>query len=231
MPRLLTRATSVALDLLFPPQCALCRRGGTLLCEECAEALPAARSPRCARCWMPNPHGGPCNVCLAHPPAYRSVRSGYVMEAGARRLAHELKYEGMTALAGPMAQLLSERVRVPAADVIVPVPLHRSRQRSRGYNQAAVLGKHLAVVTGIPHEARAARRVRNTMPLVKTMHRAERRAIVDRAFDAEPERIEGRTVLLVDDVCTTGATLDACSVALLEAGATAVYCLTWARAD
>jgi ComF family protein len=116
-------------------------------------------------------------------------------------------------------------------DAVVPVPLHRGRERSRGYNQAAALAKHLAQRMDIAYEGGASRRIRPTAPLARTMHRDERRAIVAGAFTARHERVEGRGILLVDDVATTGATLDSCAAALLDAGARSVSCITWARAD
>jgi ComF family protein len=130
-----------------------------------------------------------------------------------------------------MAQLMARAGALDAADLIVPVPLHPRRERSRGYNQAHELAKRLGHSAGIDVAVRAMRRTRDTEPLAKTMRREERRAIVEGAFAARPDRVDRRRVLLVDDVVTTGATLDACARALLEAGAAEVRCLTWARAD
>jgi ComF family protein len=231
MVKILDGLTRVAQDLLFPPQCALCGAGGSLLCDACAGALIVADGPRCDICWMPVRRGEHCSHCLEDPPAFASLRAAFVMEDGARRLAHELKYEGMTSLAEPMAYRMALRGEPIDADVIVPVPLHAGRERARGYNQAAELAKQLAANAGVAFDARAVRRVRNTEPLAKTMHRAERQAIVEGAFAARRERVEGRRVLLVDDVVTTGATLNACAWALLDAGAAGVRCVTWARAD
>ena len=221
----------VALDLLYPPQCALCGAGGAPLCEGCASALPPADGPRCPRCWMPGGRGGLCSHCETSPPAFASLRTAYVMEAGARRLAHELKYEGMTALAAPMAALMAPVAAGVAAGLVCAVPLYPGRERGRGYNQAAELARRLASELRLPFDGRAVRRVRNTEPLAKTMHRAERIAIVEGAFRARPERVAGRSVLLVDDVVTTGATMSACASALLDAGASGVQCVAWARAD
>jgi ComF family protein len=231
MTSMIGRASRLALDLLFPPQCALCGCGGALLCDACAAALPEADGARCERCWMPVSGGPVCRHCVDAPPAFESVRAAFVMEEGARRLAHELKYEGLTALAEPMAALMVSCSSPPGADLVVPVPLHRRRERSRGYNQSAALAKHLAAAYGLAYDDRGAKRVRDTAPLAKTMHRDERRAIVAGAFVAASARVEGRHVVLVDDVVTTGATLDACASAILEAGAAAVNCRAWARAD
>lgn len=231
MTGIIERASRRALDLLFPPRCALCDRGGVLLCDDCANTLPPADGDRCERCWMPVARATVCRHCYQRPPAFASIRAAFVMDGPARRLAHELKYEGLTSLAEPMAALIATCSNATEADIVVPVPLHRARERSRGYNQAAELAKHLSAALQLPYEARATRRTRDTAPLARTMHRDERRAIVAGAFGADRRRVEGRRVLLVDDVVTTGATLDACASALREAGASSVRCVTWARAD
>lgn len=231
MRNVLERASRVAIELLFPAQCALCGVGGVLLCDGCIAALAPADGRRCVSCWMPLSRGEACRHCAERKPAFVSIRTAYVMEEGARRLAHELKYEGLTALAEPMALLMARTIDVEDADLVVPVPLHRSRERARGYNQAFELGKRFAVTCGLAFDARALRRIRATAPLAKTMHREERRAIVAGAFRGESKRVEGQRILLVDDVVTTGATLDVCSEALLASGAASVRCATWARAD
>jgi ComF family protein len=231
MASLVGGISRIAADLLFPPSCALCDAGGTLLCDACAAAMPRADGRRCDRCWMPVSRGGLCRHCIEARPAFASIRAAYVMEDGARRLAHELKYDGLTSLAEPMARLMSDAAPIGEVDLLVGVPLHRGRERSRGFNQSHELARHLAALAGVPCDAGAVRRRRDTEPLAKTMHRDERRAIVDGAFAARQARVEGRRVLLVDDVVTTGATLDACARSLLDAGAVEVRCVTWARAD
>jgi ComF family protein len=227
----LSGISKIAADLLFPPSCALCDAGGALLCDACADALPRADGHRCERCWMPIGRDAICQHCIETPPAFTSIRAAFAMEDGARRLAHELKYDGLTSLAEPMARLMHAAVAIADVDIVVAVPLHRGRERSRGFNQSHELARHLAELAGLPCEGHAMRRTRDTEPLAKTMHREERRAIVEGAFAARAERVDGRRMLLVDDVVTTGATLDACARALLEAGAAEVRCVTWARAD
>ena len=201
-----------------------------MLCEYCIATLPLAEAPRCERCWDDVKHGSLCGRCASTPPPFEAVRSPYAHDDGARELVHLLKYENLTSLAEPMAREMTPLVAAFAPDVIVPVPLHGGRERSRGYNQSALLAKHVGREGGITVDARAARRVRATKPLVQAMSPEERARIVDGAFRADPARVEGRRVLLVDDVVTTGATLGACAQALLDAGAESVCAVTFVRA-
>ncbi len=201
-----------------------------MLCNACTDMLPIADGARCQRCWTPVTRRSVCVYCrVDNEIAYTTIRAPFILEEGARTLVHALKYEGMSALGEPMGALMAASVGT-SADLVVPVPLHRGRQRSRGYNQAAMLGRHLALAAGLAFDARAATRIRATKPLARTMHRDERHDIVAGAFAATSARVEGRSILLVDDVVTTGATLGACATALLHAGATSVRCVTFARA-
>jgi ComF family protein len=235
MPTVIERVSRLALDLLFPPQCALCRRTGSMLCDQCASFLPAADGDRCARCGGAVTHGAVCRPCDTRPPAFELLRSAFVMEEGARDLVHALKYNGMSSLAetmaAPVVTLIREEPGLAGVDLVVPIPLHRGRQRSRGYNQSALLAKHVSRAAGLPLAVTAARRIRATRPLAKSMNAEHRRTIVEGAFAADRAQVERRCVLLIDDVATTGATLDACAKALLEAGAASVRCVTFARAD
>ena len=230
MPAILDRASRLALDLLFPPQCAICRAAGAVLCDFCVATLPLASDPRCSICWDDDPGGTTCRHCLADRPAFNSVRAPYAHADNARTLVHLLKYEHLTSLAEPMAREMIPLALDAACDLIVPVPLHAGRQRSRGYNQSALLAKHIAREIGIAVDTKATRRTRATRPLALSMDRHERRRIVAGAFAAHPARVEGRRILLIDDVVTTGATLDECARALLAAGAASVTALTFVRA-
>lgn len=229
-PALLDRASRLALDLLFPPQCALCRTTGVVLCDLCIATLPLASEPRCGICWDDVKAGSICRHCEDTPPAFDSVRAPYEHADGARDLVHLLKYDNLTSIAEPMAREMSPLAEDAASDVVVPVPLHGSRLRSRGYNQAALLAKHIARDLNLPLDPKAARRTRATKPLAQSMDRHERRTIVAGAFTADPARVANRRVLLIDDVVTTGATLDECASALRSAGATSVHALTFVRA-
>lgn len=231
MPSLIRTATRLTLDVLFPPQCAVCGAAGMLLCRLCVAVLPLADGQRCAHCWMPLRHGIVCAHCAGTPPAFATARSACIMRDAARGLVHALKYDGHSALGEPMAALMAEIAPAGEVDLIVPVPLHRSRLRSRGYNQSELLATPLARVLGVAVDVRAARRIRATAPLAKAMNREERRRIVAGAFAADAARVAGAHVLLIDDVMTTGATLDACASALLDSGAASVRAATFARAD
>ena len=145
------------------------------------------------------------------------IRSPYLMEGAIREAIHALKYRNVRALAPILGQLLADFMETASmpADLIVPVPLHPKRERSRGYNQALLLAKEVSGWSGVPIAHDALRR--------------ERWANVQGAFRAEPDLVRGQRVVVIDDVCTTGATLEACSVALKQAGATSVWGLALAK--
>ena len=226
-------AGRAALDLLFPPRCLGCGGGGAFLCAGCADSLRQAAPPRCPSCWQPGADAGRCLDCQLRPPAYDGLRAAFVYQGMARELVHALKYRGMTALAAPMASLLAQAVRSHglAADVVVAVPLSGLRRRLRGYNQAEALARALGRELGLPVSGRALERRRHTPPQARSADAEARRRNVVGAFRCRERAIAGRRVLLVDDVATTGATLDACAAALKAAGARSVWGLTFARED
>ncbi len=208
-----------ALDLLFPPRCVGCGRGGHWFCPACV----AATAP--APVW---------NAGL-EPLAGLWVTGLY--EDPLRLAIHALKYDGKRQVAAPLARLLAATYRQqmpgsarPRFDAALPVPLHPKRQAERGYNQSALLARGLAREVGLPLREDLLRRARHTPQQVGLDH-AQRRANVAGAFVC-PSRhpaLAGAALLLVDDVCTTGATLVACAETLRAAGARAVWGLTLAR--
>lgn len=220
------------LDLVMPPLCVGCRKAGVWLCEACAAAVPLYTGAQCSRCGRPWPQADPCTVCLNHPLRVTPVRSAFLFEEPIRSAIHALKYRGGTqvlaALAAPLEQ--AWHAHGMSSDLLVPVPLHAHREARRGYNQATVLAHVLGKQLHVPVASRALQRVRNTVSQTR-LDRETRRRNVAAAFAPYPAlNVSGWCVTLVDDVATTGATLDACAGVLLEAGAKAVNAFTLARA-
>ena len=225
-----TRLGQALLDLLFPPRCAGCRRPGTWLCPSCLGQVGRVTGPACLRCGRPSRRAELCSACRAGTWALYQARAPFLLEGVVQRAVHELKYRGRRVLAGPLGELLVDYLRSlewPAA-AIAAVPLHRERQRARGYNQSDLLARELAGRCGWPLLEDGLVRWRNTPPQVG-LDGAARRENVRGAFRWEGEQPPPARVLLLDDVYTTGATMEACAQALREAGATEVRGLALAR--
>lgn len=239
----LAGAGRAVLDLALPPTCISCgaiMRDAGGLCGACWGRMTLISPPVCHRLGTPfaippPPGDGPpvSAEALADPPAFDRARAAVLFGAVSRDLVHRLKYGDRLDLAAPMARLMAQAAPdlVREADVIVPVPLHLFRLWRRRFNQSALLARNLAAASGNPVHVEALQRVRPTSSQV-ALSRAERRANVSGAFRvpamAAPA-VAGRRVLLVDDVLTTGATLDACARMLRRSGASGVDALTFAR--
>lgn len=221
-----------ALDLLFPPRCVLCRRVGQELCADCLSGFLPVGNLFCPICGEPQLTSKVCSRCAANPPAFKQVRSAYRFVAGLRHVVHVFKYNNRRSLAAPLAVAITQQIQEPKHPVaICPVPLFPARQVERGYNQARLLAVKLACcwhLTCLPEEA--LRRTRSTGSQVGLDYSA-RQANVHDAFAADPGLVEGWNILLVDDVCTTGSTMNACAGTLLAAGAISVSGVTLARAS
>ena len=213
---------------LISPSCLLCAgpSGGALLCAPCDTDLPRHTGKLCNSCALPITEGNRCGACLTHPPAYDHVCAPYTYAFPADALVQGLKYRGMLAIAplfgGAIASSLGER-----PDAIIPMPLADARLRERGFNQAQEIARHVAKLTGIPLLARACRKVRDTQPQAALPWK-ERANNVRKAFVCD-EDFTGRHVAVVDDVMTTGATLNELARNLKRAGATRVTGLVVAR--
>jgi ComF family protein len=196
-------------------------------------SIPRIEAPFCARCGdeIRNPTSDLCPRCQTVPLQIERIRSAVFYEGVLRRAVHKFKYEGITALAAPLGGLMTEswsRHALPT-DVVVPVPLHEDRLRERGFNQAALLARELSQEAGLPVDEETLVRHRSTASQVG-LDAEERVTNVRGAFRCTSKALERRRVLLVDDLCTTGSTLEACAVALREGGASSVQGLTLARA-
>lgn len=174
-----------------------------------------------------------CGVCRRGFNDFDRLRSFGAFDGALRKLIHLLKYSGVVTLATPLAALLGVVVHnepgLGAVDVVVPVPLHPRRQRARGYNQAECLARKLAGLLALPLDARSLGRSRDTASQTGLTPR-QRRENVRGAFAVRPRsQLDAKRILLVDDVCTTGATLNACAHTLKRAGASEVQAVTLAR--
>lgn len=214
MPLAAGRGLGRLLDLLFPPRCAGCGHWDARLCQACLARLEPILPPFCQRCGEPRRAPGVCGACRVRPPAFDRAWTAYRYAEPLRTAIHRFKYGGERGFAGLLGQLLADAVHTAGldCDLIVPVPLHRTRQRRRGYNQSALLAQAVAMSTG-RLVAEGLVRLRPTPPQVGRSLE-ERRRNVAGAFAWSGPPIAGRRVLLIDDVCTTGATLDACAQAL-----------------
>jgi len=230
------------LDLALPPRCHLCRcfipeAGPLHLCPACHDQLPFLSSPCCSVCGRPFDGAGndhPCGACLRNPPPWESARAALAYDDGCRDLIHAFKYRHRFHLRRPLALLTAQRLADYAAnaqaDLLSPVPLHPRRLRQRGFNQSLLLAEVLEREWQLPLQRQLLHRIRYTTS--QTELSAEQRATNLRGAFCVPDPwlINGKRVLLVDDVFTTGATLAECSCCLLQAGAAAVLCVTVARA-
>ncbi|TCJ18170.1 ComF family protein [Parasulfuritortus cantonensis] len=206
--------------------CLLCgaRSRAGLLCPACAADLPRLPAERCPVCAMPTPGGAVCGACLKRAPAYDRTEAVFRYAFPADVLVQRLKYGGQTVLAGYLAGLMAPSAR---PDLIVAMPLHPHRLRERGYNQAALLAGHLARRLALPFAATACRRLRDTPPQVDLPVKARRRNLRG-AFDCTMD-LAGRHVALVDDVMTSGASLDELARVVKRAGAAEVSAWVVAR--
>jgi ComF family protein len=219
-------------DLIFPPRCMVCRRLGAWLCTGCMAEIEMICPPVCSQCGLPSDaHGAdrPCSI----PSPLDGLRACAFHSGVLREAIHEFKYQDLTALAVPLGRLMADAWAaldgnwLPQA--VVPVPLHPHRQRQRGYNQSALLARELAAALQLPLMEGTLHRVKATVPQVDLDVEQRRINVLD-AFRCQPGSLAGRSVLLVDDVCTTGATLASACQALKEAGASSVLAYTLARA-
>lgn len=227
------------IDYALPPRCAGC---GVIVdsvdsfCAECWQSIDFLAGNLCERCGEPlgpvPPETGLCDPCLALPPVFFRARAATGYGPVARLVAHRLKYGRRLAHARLMARHMARHLPADAREaVLVPVPLHRWRLWSRGFNQAVAIGRALAAISGATLAPDAIRRTINTPPLHE-LGRADRARAVRGAFAPAPglaALVQGRPVILVDDIWTTGATASACAAVLAASGAGRVEIVCWTR--
>lgn len=227
----LCRAVS---DLIYPPKCVVC---GELqpryFCDHCRKSIEITGEDICRTCGAPS-IDEICHQCIEEPPPFEIARAVGMYQGVLREAIHAFKYEGKTAVADELAEMMIEfasaRERLMRdVDIVLPVPIHRSRERSRGFNQAELLAARIADALGLPMLRGVLIRARKTRSQVE-LSPTERRTNVRGAFQVtRPELIANRIVLLVDDVLTTGSTAAEAANTLLAAGALEIRVLTLAR--
>lgn len=224
-------------DLFLPPICIRCHEPNSthgVLCARCWQGISFITPPLCDRLGLPLPYASGddapvSSMALRHPPAYGRARAVARFDGVMRDLIHALKFGDRHECVDLFGRLLrsagAELLR--SADLLMPVPLHRSRLWKRRFNQSAILARWLSAATGVPLELHALHRLTATVSQVG-LSREERQRNVAAAFGIAPgaaAHIRSKRVVLIDDVITTGATLDACARVLKDAGAAEVDCL------
>ena len=221
----------IALDFLFPQWCVGCGKEGEFICYSCRRSLPRVMHPLCPRCGKPQPSGIVCPTCVSWQAEIDGIRSPFRFDGVMRQAIHQLKYRNLRAIAKPLAKSLNDYIAanpIPG-EVLIPVPLHPKRLRERGYNQSSLLAKELGKLTSLPVVDDCLIRQRHAPPQARSSTVEERRSNVAGAFVCRDHRLQNKQVLLIDDVSTSGATLDACAAALKAVGATSAWGLVLAR--
>ena len=222
--------------LFFPRRCPVCDKPvkpwNALICKECVSALRYIGPPRCMKCgkYIGENEKEYCSDCLSHPHLYDSGRALFSYRSVSDSLAR-FKYHGRQEYAAfyaaCIAEYLGNFIKACRADALVPVPLHKSRLRKRGYNQAQVLAKELSRITGIPVYADWVGRVKKTVPM-KDLPAAERQNNLKKAFKILRNDVKLNTIIIIDDIYTTGSTIDAMSHELRNAGVEHIHFVTLA---
>ncbi len=208
---------------ILPPACLLCggSADGAGLCKGCAAALPRLGTSRCPVCALPNATGERCGRCLRERPQFDRVVAAFSYEFPATALIHRLKYRGELACARPLAFALAQTLeREPYPDLVVPMPLARARLADRGFNQCVEIGRYVAADFGLHLSTALCRRTRQVSPQAALPWK-QRSSNVRGVFACDQD-LHGKTVAVIDDVLTTGASLNELARTLKLRGAQAV---------
>jgi competence protein ComFC len=218
-------------DSFFPRRCVGCGKLGDFICPECLEKLPRLLPPLCPHCGRPQASGIVCPDCRRRQTEIDGIRSPYRFDEVIRKAIYELKYRNLKAISACLAGLLADYLRSNQlnGEALTYVPLHPRRLRERGYNQSSLLARELAKRIDLPVIEDCLVRVKQSKPQVRASDVRERRSNVAGAFVCCDEGVSCKQIILIDDVCTSGATLESCATALKSKGAVSVWGLTLAR--
>ena len=234
------------IDVIYPPRCPLCRDfiqdvqrqdESASICPVCFDAFHSVTPPICPVCGTPldkSQEDHWCGNCLKERPHYEATHACYLYEGAVMDAIHQFKYgskSGLSKFLGPLLARFAGKIFQPSPDLLtMPVPLHPKRLRERGFNQSLLLARHVALQLGTTLDFLSLRRIRYTSPQTG-LGKEERRKNVRNAFKLVHEDVvKGKTILLVDDVATTGNTLNECARTLKRSGSRDVFCLVFARA-
>jgi len=211
------------LDLVFPPSCVHCGREGALLCGPCIRDSIAVSKDVCRKCAEPLSKPGTCTRCVIDGSSLDRLYGSFLYESPVGSAVRAFKFDDVRALGGVVAGMFNiESMNRSNADLILPVPMHKNRLRSRGYNQSEILGRKLSNRLGIEYRNDVLIRSQNTFPQSEQPTAVARKTAIQGAFSVDPrheDMISGKRVLLVDDVFTTGSTVQATATVLKSAGA------------
>ncbi len=229
------KITEWVLDLLYPRRCIMCdtilMHGESDICRSCKTEVQIIGDPYCMKCgkMLEQEEAEWCRDCQLHPHVFERGRSLFLYEGRVKKSLYLFKYGGRKEYAKAYAALakqwLGEYIRKIQPQALVPVPLHRKRYRVRGYNQSEVFAKELGRRMGIPVASKLVQRVKNTLPQ-KELALQERQNNLKKAFKISENDVKLDTIIIIDDIYTTGSTMDALSAALKESGVRSVYFLT-----
>ena len=229
-----TNGKEVLYSIFFPRRCPICDEAlvyGKDICEKCERGLPYIGEPSCKKCGkqLLDERSEYCPDCSRKVHYYKQGKSIFSYTKGLKRSMYRFKYAGRREYGEFYARIAKERVQGwivrHGIEVIVPIPMHRHKQRKRGYNQAEVFAKSLGRYLELPVDAGVVRRIKNTIPQ-KELNDKQRKDNLKGAFQLRTNIVEYRKILLVDDIYTTGTTVDAVARCFLEAGIEEIYFLT-----
>ena len=219
------------IDFFFPRECIGCGKVGDFICVQCSKKLSRLNPPFCLRCGKPESSGTFCHECWGKSNSLDSIRSVFVFDGILREAVLSFKYRNLRAIANCLGEFMASYYKVNSlsGDILVPVPLNEKRIRDRGYNQSGLLAREISMSIGVPVSEKVIRRTRDCQPQARTKNVDERRRNMENAFSHIGDGVSGMDVVIIDDVCTSGATLEACAFALKSAGAKRVTGFTLAR--